>query len=261
VKFVALRHGNGSYGDELARRFDVELGARVHEVTEHDDHVVATWTDREGRERIEQAAGCVLAVPSTSAARMHPGLDSWRTDFLDHVHYTISVSLTAALARPPKDVPASLIFIPRAVHSGLIGLVLDHNKAQGRVPAGKGLVSGYAEVDWARELIDEDDGVVEKRMLDAYDQVLPGLSGEVEFTIVRRWQPTAMYAYPGYYREYERFYALSRSDRRIQLAGDYFMTSNLDTATRGGETAARRLAATLRRDGRPHGAMTPRGDQ
>ncbi|HEX9684052.1 MAG TPA: NAD(P)/FAD-dependent oxidoreductase [Acidimicrobiales bacterium] len=247
VSFLALRNGNGSYGDTLARRFDVELGAMVHEVTDRGDRAAIRWTDASGMEHDEEAAGCVLAVPAPAAAAMHAGLDDWRRAFLGRVSYTTSVSVSAALSRPPRDVPASLIFLPRRVHDGLIGMVLDHNKAPGRAPAGKGLVSGYAITDWARELIDEDDQTISKHMLAAYDAILPGVSDDVEFTVVGRWRPTAMFGHPGYYREYRRFDELAALDGRVQLAGDYFMTSNVDTATRNGEVAARRLLRALGR--------------
>jgi len=240
VRFMALRGGNGSYSETLAKRFDIELGAQVTEVAEHGDHVSVTWTDATGQSHTDNALGCVLAVPAPVAANLHPGMDQWRRQFLTQVKYTTSVSLTAALSTPPS-VPASLIFVPRRVHSGLIGMVLDHNKAPGRAPAGKGLISGYAIDDWGKELIEEDDDVIEREMLAAYDSILPGVGNTVEFTVVGRWRPTAMYGYPGYYRDFQRFADLARQDRLVQLAGDYAMTSNVDTATRGGETAARRL--------------------
>jgi hypothetical protein len=39
------------------------------------------------------------------------------------------------------------------------------------------------------------------------------------------------------------FLAKSRDDRLIQLAGDYFATANLNTASTAGEVAARRILA------------------
>lgn len=245
VTFVALRDGNGSYGEALAARFDTRLGADVGSVIDHGDHVTVDWSDADGQRHSDDVAGCVLAVPAPVAARLHPGMDPWRRAFLEAVPYSTSVSVSVALDRPPAGVPASLVFIPRAVHPGLIGLVLDHNKAPGRVPDGRGLVSGYAETHWARELADEDDDRVAEQMIAAIDSVVGGVADQVSFTEVRRWRPTAMYAGPGYYREYRRFDELSRDDRRVRLAGDYAMTSNVNTATRNGETAARRLVETL----------------
>jgi predicted NAD/FAD-dependent oxidoreductase len=71
---------------------------------------------------------------------------------------------------------------------------------------------------------------------------------DVEWVLVNRWTFVCVRTYPGYYREVGRFQALRREhDRRVQLAGDFYSSSNANTATAAGEAAARDLNAALTR--------------
>ena len=128
----------------------------------------------------------------------------------------------------------------------MIGVLLDHNRAPGRVTPGKGLLSLYVTTDWAEELIHEDDAVVAKQLLDSLETVLPKASNDVEFTVVHRWDPMVVQSRVGQYRDLKEFNTISHAnDRLVHLAGDYFSSSNINSATAAGERAARGLVATL----------------
>jgi hypothetical protein len=75
--------------------------------------------------------------------------------------------------------------------------------------------------------------------------------------LVNRWTFVCVRTYPGYYKEVGRFQALRRErDRRVQLAGDFYSSSNANTATAAGEAAARVLLATLGRPTAPTAAAS-----
>ncbi|MGH9035819.1 MAG: protoporphyrinogen/coproporphyrinogen oxidase [Acidimicrobiia bacterium] len=246
ARFLAFRHGMGSYAHHIARRFDVELGARVVAVEQSEGDVSLTWSDARGVEQTERLAGCVLAVPASVSAGVHTRLDAWRRDFLRRVTYTTHVNVTVALGRAPASVPAFLINVPQPVHHGLIVITLDHNKAPGRAPAGKGLLGLYTASEWARQLSSEDDDVVVKEVVDAAERVLPGIGDDVEFATVHRWDPMVLRSRPGYWAELARFNQIrDAEDQLIQLAGDYFSCSNVNGATAAGERAARDLVRAL----------------
>lgn len=68
--------------------------------------------------------------------------------------------------------------------------------------------------------------------------------GDVEFTAVNRRDQE--YNSIGHYRELGRFRdACEKTDRRVQLAGDYHSSQNLNAAATGGEWAASRLDRVL----------------
>jgi oxygen-dependent protoporphyrinogen oxidase len=164
---------------------------------------------------------------------------------MERARYTKMVNASVALTRPPTE-RSMYLQVPRSVHPGLIGIEFEHNKAPGRAPAGKGLVALFSGASWADELIDEDDDLVAKRLLDAADQVVPGLSTGVEFATVFRWDPMVLVSRPGYWRELQQFHQLRRADDRlVQLAGDWFCCSNLNSAAAAGQRAARDLTAVL----------------
>lgn len=243
--FVALPEGMGWLAEQLGRRFDVALDARVVSVEERGDEVELTWRGADGGERVERLTGCVVAVQAPLAAAILPRLDGWRRAFMERARYTKMVNASVALTRPPAE-RSMYLQVPRSVHPGLIGIEFEHNKAPGRAPAGKGLVALFSGASWADELIDEDDDLVAKRLLDAADQVVPGLSASVEFATVFRWDPMVLVSRPGYWRELQQFHQLARAnDRLVQLAGDWFCCSNLNSAAAAGQRAARDLTAAL----------------
>jgi oxygen-dependent protoporphyrinogen oxidase len=61
---------------------------------------------------------------------------------------------------------------------------------------------------------------------------------------VHRWRNVVGYSRPGLYAGLTEFHRHA-PDGRIRLAGDYFSSSNLNTATASGIKAARELDAVL----------------
>ncbi|HEY3240424.1 MAG TPA: FAD-dependent oxidoreductase, partial [Acidimicrobiia bacterium] len=244
TKLFSFRGGMSTYVDRLAGKLDVRTGARVREVVEAGEGVRVTWEDAAGATHTEDGAGCVLAVWGTQVPDMVPGLHPDAAAYLRRLRYTTSVNLNVALSKPPPGVPAFVVQVPRPTHEGLFGITLEHNKAPGRVPDGKGALGLYTMSDWSEELMEQDDDTVIERVVAAADQVIPGVANDVEFARVNRWYPVIVYSRPGLYRELGEFHKV-RPRGRIALAGDYFSCSNLNTATAGGERAARELLAVL----------------
>ena len=246
TKYLVFRRGMGSYAALLGRRFDVELGARVQAVEERGDEVVLNWRSSDGTEHTESLAGCVVATPAPAAGEMLPGLDSWRADFLRRVRYSKSFVPSLALSRPPAGVPATYVMVPRSSSTGILSLLMEHNKAPGRVPAGKGMVTVYTDGAWAEEMKDDSDDVVTKKVAEAVDRLLPGTADDLEFTVVRRWDKLGPLCPPGYWREMAHFQEIRKSsDRLIQLAGDYFGSASINSASATGERAASELLTAL----------------
>jgi len=246
VKLVAFRDGMGSYAEHLAGRFDVEVGAPVAAVEERGGEVAVTWRPPTGSERTDRFAGCVLAVPAGAAAALRPDLDAERAEFLRGVRYTTIVNASVALSKAPTGVRSSVINVPRSVHPGLVVITVDHNKAPGRTPAGKGLLGLYTHTDWAEELFDQDDALITKQLVDAAERVIPNVGSDVEFATVSRWRPMVPHSHPGHYRRLAGFNTIRKErDHLVQLAGDYFSCPNVNSATAAGERAARDLIAAL----------------
>jgi oxygen-dependent protoporphyrinogen oxidase len=175
-----------------------------------------------------------------------PQLAPERAEFLRRLNYTSTVSINVALSRPPENEPAAFIVVPRPVSDGLFAIIVEHNKAPGRAPAGKGLVSLYTMNEWTLEHRDEDDDTLLASIMPDAERVIPGLGEHVEFFRVNRWYPVLVYSHPGLYRELGRFHASRPLHSRIHLAGSYNSSGNVNTATTAGERAARELLQALR---------------
>ncbi len=136
-----------------------------------------------------------------------------------------------------------------------MAVTLEHNKATGRAPDGKGVVGIYPTPRWSDELYDEPDEQVAELFIDEVEPLVPGLGEIAEFSHVARVAPAVMNSRPGYWTAMREFRRISAErDRRVQLAGDYFCTSSVDAASASGERAARALLAALGGGGAPAGA-------
>jgi oxygen-dependent protoporphyrinogen oxidase len=149
------------------------------------------------------------------------------------------------LTRPPAIEPAFIV-APRPEVPDLFAAILEHNKAPGRAPEGKGLVTLYGMNDWsARHMDADDDTIVRDILADGGERIVPGISDTIEFTRVNRWYPILVYSHPGLYRALGRFHAARDRRSRIHLAGSYNSSGNLNTAAVAGERSARELLEAL----------------
>jgi oxygen-dependent protoporphyrinogen oxidase len=245
--FVALRGGMASYPAHLSRFFTAEVNATVVEVEEAADHVRLTWRDRSGAEHTESFAGAVIATQPKPAAAIHAGLDAWRREFLaERVQHTTIVAVHVALDRPPAAAASMVYSTDVSGLSRVLAIGLEHNKVPAHVPAGRGVATIYADGAWSRELLEEDDDTVTRKLIDAGESLVPGVGEGVLFTQVARWPYAWFQAYPGYWQQMAEFRRRSRAtDRLIHLAGDYFCTTSLNVASTAGARAARDLHAAM----------------
>lgn len=244
TKLVACRGGMGTYAQGLAAGIDVALGARVNEVTKQADGVRVVWRDRDGVEKTEQVAACVIAGPTQTVLEVWPELDEWRREYLGRAPDKPMCTVNVGLSKPPEGINALYTLIAHSEHHGLSGIGFDHNKAPGRVPDGKGMIALVPVIQWAEKLTQLDDSKIIEETLKAADTVIPGIGSGVEFAQVNRW-PTRFNPI-GHYRDLGHFRTLCETqDTEIQLAGDYFGYANLESAFISGDQAANRIIAAL----------------
>ena len=245
AKYLVLPDGMDSYPQRIAELFECELNAPVQAVVERGEGVEVTWQSPQG-EKTESFSGCVVAVAAPIAARMLPELDTYRREFMSKARYTSMTNVSVALSKRPESIKAIYTQIPISSHPGLGGITGDHARAPMRVPEGKGLVGLYPTTHWSDELMDKDDDVIIDQCVAAFDKVYPNVIQDIEFCTVNRWDPMVLMAPPGYWREMVKFNQVRKvNDKRIQLAGDYFASSSVNTASTAGERAVRELIAVL----------------
>lgn len=233
----------------LARQLDVQLNTPVTSVREVAGEVEVTYAHAGEREREERVAACVIAVPAPHMLEIYQTLDPARRKVAEGMDYAVAVGLHFGLSKKPVDEPAVLLQVPRTEHPDLSAIILDHNKAPGRVREGGGLLATYWQHDWGVRQWDRDDAAIAEDGLAALRQVMPGLARDVAFTHVQRWRHGFTKARVGSYRERVGFRDGGALDARVQLAGDYFSSSSTHSSLCAGEVAAARIAAALGRRG------------
>lgn len=225
----------------LADAVPVILSAEVTGVEENSSGVAVTWTRPGIPERIEPADAAIVAVPATQVSALLPQLDTDRRAFLNGVVYARSLVVTLTLAKPPTGLRAMWLTVPDSVDPDVNVVILDHNKAPGRVPAGAGMVTVYWHRDWAAKYWDSDDESVVPRAIEAAARVLPDIADHVVAGYVWRWDPCTVARPVGGFRELADFCERIDETSSVQLAGDYFKITTVENSLVSGETAADRL--------------------
>lgn len=229
----------------LARHVDVQLGARVTSVEETSGGVRISWIDTARTDHVEDADVCVIALSAKQMADVHVGLTAQAKDLVADLTYADLMSVQIALDSPPSE-PAMTISIPRGEHPDLCTITLDHNKAPGRVPEGKGLLNSYWDPQWVARHNGLDDTEIGPLAVAGVSRILPGIENHVEFTRVARFRPGVLVARPGTYSLLASLHGGYDPNSRIQLAGDYIGGSTTNSALCSGERAAARIIDTFR---------------
>jgi oxygen-dependent protoporphyrinogen oxidase len=244
TRLFAFRDGYSTLPERLAAALDVRLGCTVTELTEDADGVRISWDGPDGHASAA-GAGAIVSSMGNRVPGIVPQLPEERKQFLLGLNYTHCVNVSFALARPPAIDPAFIV-VPRPEAPDLFAAILEHNKAPGRAPAGKGLVTLYGMNEWsARHMDADDETVVHDILADGGARIVPGIADDIEFTQVNRWHPVLVYSHPGMYRALGRFHAARDRRSRIHLAGSYTSSGNVNTAVSAGERSARELLEAL----------------
>jgi oxygen-dependent protoporphyrinogen oxidase len=242
-KLWAIKDGYSAYTHRLARDLDVRLRSTVTKVIEAPGGGVdVTWRDADG-EHTERGSGAIIASRANQIPELVPTLSTEDQDFLRGVRYTKVVQMNLGLTRAPAGIEASVVQVPRDVDQGLMAFTLEHNKAPGRAPEGKGLVCLMTMCEWAEAIWDEDDDTVVRKVTGAAEKLMPGFSDDIDFIQINRWDPCIVYSRPGLYRELGEFRARRPRDTPIKIAGAFFSSANMCSATAAGERAAREIMA------------------
>ena len=245
-KLYAFRDGYSAYINKLAEGQDIRLNTTVQQIEETPDGVSVTYLDGDGVSHTEYGAGAIVSARADTIPDLVPGhFDADSERFLRSLRYTKCVVMNTGVTKKPKGITASVINVPKSVDLGLMGFTCEHNKAPGRAPEGKGLLTLLTMTEHAEKLIHEDDEYIQKDLLTSLDKLIPGVADTVDYTHVVRWNEVIVYSRPGLYKELGTFLRRQPEGSRIQLAGVFRSSSNLCTATVGGETAAADLLTTL----------------
>ncbi|WP_406410627.1 protoporphyrinogen/coproporphyrinogen oxidase [Streptomyces sp. NBC_01614] len=239
------RQGIQFLPNHLADQLRVELTARVTSVTIDGDGSVAVRWQRAGQpEQVERVDGAIIAVPAHHALAIYPQFDDDQRQFLQELRYSRGITVALGLRRVPSET-AVWLSIPTGAHPDLVGVLLEHNKAPGRAPAGHALLSTYWQRHWHEQHWDATDEAIQDNVVNAVSTFLPGIGDDIDMCHIQRWTPYALAWLPGSFAALRRFLASLDTRAPVQFAGDYFSFLCTNSCLASGERAARQLTATL----------------
>jgi oxygen-dependent protoporphyrinogen oxidase len=223
----------------------VETDAEVSVVEETDNGVIVTWT-RGGKSSQIPADACVIAVPAPIAARLYPQMGSERTAILESVIYAPALNVYFGVDEPTRE-KSALILLPQKDFPDMACVILDHNKAAGRAPDGKGLISSYWQKEWTLTHWDDPDDEIAEHAANEVNKLLPYAVKDPGTVVVQRWKHALITGPLSRYRDLERFKAMTPTASRVRFAGDAVSSSTMNSCLCSGERAASEVVRALTR--------------
>jgi len=166
-------------------------------------------------------------------------LTARQRSFLAALEPLCSVNLHVGLARAPAATE-TFILPPRSEQAYLTTIVMDHLKAPGRAPTGKGVVSFFLSDTWSREHFDRPDLELKAKILAMAAPFIGDVSQDVESYVVQRWPYAIIKSRVGLYRAMRDYEADLDAHSRVQIGGD-FLSMGMEAAVTSGEKVASRL--------------------
>ncbi|WP_116103659.1 protoporphyrinogen/coproporphyrinogen oxidase [Amycolatopsis thermalba] len=241
------RDGMDSLARRLAGGVPVETGCAVREVA-RDGHRARIVTDRGDL----SAASVVLCVPAPVAAPLYPTAPEPERAFLRACTFAPVLKVACLLDRPlaPRSpVPLYALLAAAGEDALLAGLVVDHAKHPGRVPAGRGLISLIAAPAAVPGLLSEPDAAVAGRLVAAAERYLPGITAATTTTLVHRFRHGLPEAPPAALRLRAAF--ADRPVGPVDYAGDWvLLRPSSEGAVRAAALASARVRSLLARNRR-----------
>jgi oxygen-dependent protoporphyrinogen oxidase len=227
----------------LAAAVDMRLSAEVVAVHRASTGFVIDVDGSRGRQALH-ARGVILAIPGQSIPAVAPWLPDWLLRPLARTEFSRVSSIHLGLRHPPATNVVGIGFTNAVAGVGV--LELEHRRAPGRTPAGKGMVSVYFVNAPGFDCVDASDAELTGRAMTIMESRFLGMRNEVELVHRVSW-PTGIALFPvGRIREMSAVRRqLAIWNDPIDVAGDWLDGVASESALRTGEQAADRLAARL----------------
>jgi oxygen-dependent protoporphyrinogen oxidase len=230
----------------LAGRVDARYGVEVTAVKDRAASVRVTYRDASGGMNAIETGACVITAMYGDAVGIWPPLAHASPKFGHELRYARLIGVTLGYSVPTRS-GAYVVQVPtKESREGLL-MLMQHNKAPDRAPSGHSLVTVYTDTPATERWLDRPDEELEDWAASLVESWCPELAGRRDTAVVSRWPRTAYLPEPGYWRRTAALIEALPGDRRVQIAGDLFNGSSMESAIRWGESAAARVGERLHR--------------
>lgn len=231
-----------SLAQSMPENCKVQFGCDIKGVSEAGTGV--TVSGQVHGEDVEQHFdACVVALSPLQLRELEVPLPSVQREFIDTLEPLPSVNFHFGLRHRP-DFNQTFILPAEKDSPVLTTIVMDHNKAPGRAPEGKGVVSLFCRDDWCAQNMHKSDDELVAEVLAMAKPYIGDVSGNIECQHVQRWPYAIIKSSPGIYQKIDAFERAADIGSRVQIAGD-FLSMGMEAAVCSGQTAAARTVNNL----------------
>ena len=242
--FYGLDDGMDALPRALARSSEVRLGTSVTNVTDHGDHVEVSYTE-DGSERADTFERCLITTTADQALAIFPQMGGVQRSYYESTEYIASVNTHLALSRRPRN-PATYIMVSPRENADLSGCIVDHLKARGRAPEGKGMITVFCRHEWCLEHLDAGDDAILAQVLEFLRPYYGDLEPTLEDYEIGRWPRVVPVMTKGRFKDVDAYMGSIDPVARVQFAGDLGPIPGVNAALVSGKAAAERIAAQAR---------------
>jgi protoporphyrinogen/coproporphyrinogen III oxidase len=236
-----LAGGVAQLPQEIARRLDVRLSSPVVQVIDTGKRVEVTHRDAMGLQVTNDFDVCVIASEAQPAMRMFPQMDDNTRALYEGIQYRRLGSIAIGLARRPEGNRETYTLGIEHEDPDVIAIMADHNKATGRAPAGKGLLTVLLTHEYLNSHEHLTDEQVTGYAIDRASSYYGDIAGDVEETACVRWHASVPAMPHGRFRRLAEYHRRLDRTARVQFAGDLDRIPGLNGALMSGRDAAGRI--------------------
>jgi protoporphyrinogen/coproporphyrinogen III oxidase len=237
-----LTSGVGGLPNKLATLVDTRVEHTVTNVTDNGKTVEVTYASpTSGGDRTEAFDAAVIATTAQPAVAMYPQMDDNTRALFENTRYHRLGNVSLGFSARPDD-RGTFSMVSPYDDPDTIAVIADHNKAPGRAPAGKGLISILLSPAYLNRTDDKDDDYLIDHALDKVAYYYGKVPGTLEQHAVVRWPESVPVIDKGKFKmiaEYKK-----RVDRtaHVQFAGDMDRIPGLNGGLVSGKEAAARVS-------------------
>lgn len=236
-----LGSGVAALPEHLATYVHTRLGCAVRNVTDNGGQAEVTYVGPDGTEQTESFDSCIIATTAPPALSMFPQMDELTRSLYSTVRYRRVGTVCLGLSKRPSD-PATYIMVPPAEDPDTIAVIADHNKAPGRAPVGKGLLT----VRLSHDYMERNENISDDEMLEFAASRAARHHGDItqtleEFAVVR-WPEAMPVVGKGRLAQIADYRHRVDARTRVQLAGDLDRIPGLNGSLVSGMEAAARVS-------------------
>ena len=237
--FYGLDSGMDALPRALAAQLDVRLNTPIMKVEKHVNKVIVESPD--GSEQFDRA---VITTTAPSALSLYPQMNGKARELYQNTNYICSVNTHIALSKCPENKATYIMASPKE-NVDFCGVIVDHLKANSRVPAGKGMLTAFCRHEWCLENLHTTNEEVLDKVLAMLEPYYGDLSNDVEDYEIGRWTEVVPIIPKGRFKAVAAYQRSIDPKDRVQLAGDIAPMGGVNAALVSGRNVAERMMAKV----------------